>query len=520
MRPGFKYGQLNIPAVRSSFICLVLLLAVSFCCFFSPAALAEEAAKPEQIILTWTLDPVTSQTITWLTPDNAPARVQYLRVDEFAGSFNAAQEVDAGCSAFDSVNYRFTVNITGLLPDTEYVYRVGSEEAWSNPLFFTTAAGTQEFSFLYMGDVQSGYAGWGSTLDAVYQDYPQIKFALLGGDLTDNGSDEEEWGQFLDAATGLFSRIPVMPAMGNHDGSMYLNFFALPDNGPEGFKQEFYSFDYGNAHFVVLNSGNNTDEGVKQWLQDDLQGTTKQWKFVMFHIPAYPATYDYKEIDQSIRANWVPILEQHRVDMVFVGHQHQYMRTHPIYQGEVQSEPNYGIVYVMGNAGSKTYAGGGGFTYIAVEQTGSNYQVIDIEGSVLTLTSKQSTGELIESYTINKEPTTEPGPVYTLSPQPDPTYTAGTTQDGINTMTVNAGVTGFKYFTVNIAPVLSHSGNETVVFVHLRNGSQLGLNATRADFDQVNIAQTGFNVQQGDVIKAFIVNNLTNAVDINPVVFQ
>ncbi len=87
-------------------------------------------------------------------------------------------------------------------------------------------------------------------------------------------------------------------------------------------------------------------------------------------------------------------------------------------------------------------------------------------------------------------------------------------------MTVNSGVTGFKYFTVNIAPVISHSGNETVVFAHFRNGSQLAINATRADFDQVETAQAGFNVQSGDVIKAYIVDNLTNAIDVNPIIFQ
>ncbi|TEB08063.1 Alkaline phosphatase precursor [Pelotomaculum schinkii] len=520
MSPGFGYSQRNM-AVRSKIMCPVLMvLAVFFCWFLSPVALAEESAAPEQIILTWTLDPAASQTITWLTPDNSPARVQYISADEFAGNFDAAQEMNAECSAFDSTHYRFKVNITGLTPETKYVYQVGREEAWSGPLSFTTASDTQEFSFLYMGDVQSGYAEWGSTLDAVYQSYPQIKFALLGGDLTDNDSDEEEWGQFLAAATVLFSRIPVMPAMGNHDGDMYLDFFALPDNGPEGLKQEFYSFDYGNAHFVVLNSNKNTDEGAKQWLQNDLQGTTKKWKFVVFHIPAYPATYDYKGIDKSIRANWVPVLEQNRVDMVFVGHQHEYMRTHPIYQEEVQTEPSYGIVYVMGNAGSKTYGGGGEFPYIAVEQTGSNYQVIDIEGDVLTLTSEQSTGELIERYMINKGDITEPGPVYRLSSQPDPAYTAGTTPDGINTMTVDDGVTGFKYFAVSITPVISHSGNETVVFTHFRNGSQLALNATRADFDQVEIAQAGFNVQPGDVIKVYIVDNLTNDTGVNPVILQ
>ncbi|MDD3652588.1 MAG: metallophosphoesterase family protein [Desulfotomaculaceae bacterium] len=520
MRPGFDYSKRKITAAESIFCFIFLLLTVLYCWFFSPVALAEESAKPEQIILTWTMDPATSQTITWLTPTNSPARVEYLIADEFIGNFDSAQQVDAGCSAFDSSNYRFTVNITGLTPATKYVYRVGREGAWSAPLSFTTAAATQDFSFLYFGDVQSGYSDWGSTLDSVEQAYPQIKFALLGGDLTDNGSDENEWGQFLDAATGVFSQIPVMPAMGNHDGTMYQKFFALPDNGPAGFKQTFYSFDYGDAHFVILNSSNNTDERVKQWLAHDLQNTTKVWKFVVFHIPAYPATYDYKGIDQSIRANWVPIFEQHKVDMVFVGHQHLYMRTHPIYQGEVQTEPAYGIVYVMGNAGSKTYAGGGGFPYIAREQTGSNYQVIDIEDNVLTLTSKQSTGELIEIYTINKSGSTDPRPVYSLSPQPDPSYAAGTTQNGINTMTVNAGMVGLKYFACSVTPVIPHSGNETLVFTHLRNGSQLGLNATRADFDQVSMAQAGFNVQQGDVIRAYIVDAMTNAVDVNPVILQ
>ncbi|TEB08065.1 Regulator of chromosome condensation (RCC1) repeat protein [Pelotomaculum schinkii] len=118
------------------------------------------------------------------------------------------------------------------------------------------------------------------------------------------------------------------------------------------------------------------------------------------------------------------------------------------------------------------------------------------------------------------EETSGPNPVYTVTPEADDAYTAGTTQEGINTMTVNDGVTGFKYFTVNIAPVVSHSGNETVIFTHFRNGSQLGLNATRADFDQVEIAQAGFNVQSGDVIKAYIVDNLTNAIDLNPIILQ
>ncbi|MGS0746303.1 fibronectin type III domain-containing protein [Syntrophomonas erecta subsp. sporosyntropha] len=520
MKLGWGYHHRKIPFLGST-IGLVFLLVVAFCCVFSPFVLAEEFSQPEKIILTWTKDPAISQTITWLMTNDEPAQVQYIMADEFNGNFDSAQEVDVNGTTFGSVYYHYTVNLNGLAPDTKYIYRVGNEGVWSDTLSFTTAADTDNFSFLYLGDVQDGYTQWGNMLDALYQDYPQIKFSLLGGDLTDNSYDENEWGQFLDAASGVFSRMPMMPTMGNHDGGMYLKFFALPTNGPDGLQPEFYSFDYGNAHFVVLNSSNNTNEAAKRWLQEDLQSTTKKWKFAVFHHPAYPAFNDYKGIDKSICENWVPILEQNQVDMVFVGHQHVYMRTHPIYQGDAQTDSaEYGIVYVMGNAGSKAYAGGGDFPYIARVETGSNYQVININGDLLTLTAKKANGELIESYTINKTPIQPETPQYNIIPEEDAIYIIGATPDGIKTMTLNGNQAGFKYFTVGIEPVKAHEGEETLVFTHIGNDFQLELTAAVADFDVVNTAKAGFNVNPGDVIKVFIVDQLSNAVDHNPVVLQ
>lgn len=416
-------NKVNKTSLAGRIISLVfLLLAISLCTNFSSPAFAEDLTKPEQIILTWTSDPATSQTITWLMSNDSPAKVQYIKANEFSGSFDSAQSVGAIGSVFDSVYYRYTVNLTGLNPDTKYVYRVGSDEVFSDTLSFTTAADTDSFTFLYMGDVQAGYAEWGEMLNHIINTDPSIKFSLLGGDLTDKGNDPDEWSQFLDAAKNMFAHIPVMPTLGNHDGYMYLKFFVLPTNGPAGLQQEFYSFDYGNAHFAVLNSNNNTNEVAKQWLREDLQNTTKKWKFVVFHHPAYQAFDDNKTIDDSIRANWIPILEQYGVDMVFVGHQHLYMRTHPIYQGEVQTDSEaYGIVYVMGNAGSKFYTGGQDYPYIAMEETGSNYQIININGDKLVLTAKKANGELIESYTLYKKGV----PVKLTSPTPDKEFVAG-----------------------------------------------------------------------------------------------
>lgn len=521
MTSGFGFNRLKASkACRISCLIVFVLTLVCFC--FAPAVvLAEGIAAPEEIILTWSENPATTQTITWLTPVDHANIVQYIEAAGYNGDFSAARQADAVTASFaDSNNYRCTATLSGLQPDTQYMYRVGSDGSWSEVLSFKTSADTEAFSFLYLGDVQEGYAEWECMLEKVYDENPHIKFALLGGDLTNDDDDYIEWEEFLGAATGLFSKIPIMPAKGNHDGELFFEFFTLPDVGPyEVVGNRFYSFDYGDAHFVVLDTSNVINNTVKQWLRQDLQNTAQKWKFAVFHHPAYQSFDDNKTIDDALREHWVPILEQNQVDMVFVGHQHVYMRTHPIFEGKVAAN-SYGIVYVMGNSGSKFYSAGSGFPYIATEETGSNYQLIELKDDVLTLTSRKADGELIESYTLTKGPF-EPDPHYQVTAdEADMDYIPGLTPEGIYTMTVKTGISGFKYLRVVITCQAAHDGEETVVFSHLRNGRQLQVNSTRADFDQVDTAQAGFNVETGDVIKIYVVDELTNADNHNPVILQ
>jgi len=497
----------------------VFLFALVSLCFFPTIAWAEEATG-EQIILTWSQDPDTSQTITWLSPNSDANKLQYINSEEYTGDFETAIQVEAAGSQFAaSSQYRYSIVLTDLDPDTRYFYRIGSEENWSAVKSFKTASEAEDFSFLYLGDVQEGHAGWGNMLDRVYDENPQIKFALLGGDLTNDENDFTEWGEFLGAATEVFSQIPVMPAKGNHDGELFYGFFVLPENGPQDISDIFYSFDYGDAHFVVLDTSNVITDTVKQWLQHDLHNTDKKWKFAVFHHPPYQNFDDKKTNDDALREHWVPIFEQNHVDMVFVGHQHVYMRTHPIYQDEIMDN-SYGIIYVMGNSGSKFYSTGQGFPYIAKEESGSNYQVIQLEDDVLTLTSRKADGEIIETYILNKDWFEEQDPHYQINDEGDTDFTPGVTTEGIFTLTAKSGVWGFKNFVVLVTTLASHDGEETIVFAHFRNGSQLQINSTRADFDQVTTAQAGFNVAAGDVIKIYVVDELTNADDHNPVILQ
>ncbi|MDD2442873.1 MAG: S-layer homology domain-containing protein [Desulfotomaculaceae bacterium] len=406
--------------IRKLIACLAVLAALSVL----PGTANPDPAPPVKgPLLTWSGDPETTQAITWLMPGTCDlARVQYLKEDEFTGSFAEAGEVMVtgrtfGASGYDNL---FSTNLTGLEPGTRYIYRVGDGNDWSRENIFTTAIDSTCFHFLYLGDIHAGYdAGWdsrwGDLLASAYTSYPGLMFSLQGGDVTDQ-DNETGYRQLISAAAELFSRIPFMPAMGNHDNSFFLNFFDLPRNGPASLEKECYSFNYGNAHFVVLNSACNTSATVAEWLRQDLQNSHAKWKFVVFHHPAYYAFADGKtSIYESVQSNWVPILEQYGVDLAFIGHQHVYMRTKPLRDGQIQPD-GQGVVYVMGVAGTKLYNAGPGYDYVAKEVAGvSNYQVVSIDGDLLTLTSIQAGGQVIDTYQIDKKIADAPAPVWAES---------------------------------------------------------------------------------------------------------
>ena len=107
---------------------------------------------------------------------------------------------------------------------------------------------------------------------------------------------------------------------------------------------------------------------------------------------------------------------------------------------------------------------------------------------------------------------------YLIFPVASSNYTAGTADGGLPVMTVNAGITGYRNFFVTIRPEAGHAGLETLLFVQMRGGKQIGLASVTADFDSITQGCSGFNVKPGDVIKAYVVDGLSSDPEVNPAV--
>jgi hypothetical protein len=310
----------------------------------------------------------------------------------------------------DPVNSRHTATLTGLAPETAYVYSVGDvwSGTWSELREFTTApAGERPFSFVYLGDAQNGLERWGSVVRKARRRHPEAAFYLLAGDLVNRGQQRQEWDVFFREAQDVYDTRPLVPAPGNHDydeGSpeLYLRLFDLPENGPVSIGPErAYALRYGGALFLMLDS-NQPPETQAGWIEEQLADTDATWKFACFHHPVYSSspTRDNPEI----REVWGPLFDEYHVDMVFQGHDHGYLRTHPMKAERVAESPGEGTIYVVSMSGTKKYDQGD-FDYAAkaVKDT-PTYQVIDIltTGHRLAYRAYDVDGNLIDEVVIEK----------------------------------------------------------------------------------------------------------------------
>lgn len=349
---------------------------------------------------------------------------------------------------------RHVARINGLESSTKYYYRVdpvNSNEIGDEDTYFYTAppqgapapirvwalgdSGNVNEESLEMRDSYYGYSNRHTDV-----------CLMLGDNAYPNGTDSE----YHEAVFKMFARqlrkTPLWPAYGNHEAlcedcvsanqlGPFFSLFKTPMLGEAGgmssLRRDFYSFDYGNVHFVCLNSHDGSDSHMLNWLREDLEQCHSTWLIAYWHHPPY--TKGFHDSDSSpqlvyMRNHVLPMLESFGVDLVLTGHNHAYERSYFMHghygtsgtlrsemiidngDGSANSDGAYtkevgrrpGAVYVAAGCASEIKRGTLDHSAMAVSLSTIGSLVIDIYGDILDVRFLGQHGEIHDSFQIEK----------------------------------------------------------------------------------------------------------------------
>lgn len=382
-----------------------------------------DASNIRQVI---TKDSTTSRTIMWqsqFSEDNAV--VEYRRKDS-----EDIWAVPAGNEAFtddDTTTYIHTAVLTDLTPGTAYEYRMGYEKKRSDWMPLQTAQGNTFKALIFPDSQSSDYSAWAATKDPAWQANPDAHFFINMGDLVDNGQDHYQWNAWFDVVADMASQIPIAPVMGNHETYnrdwkvrmpvAYLHVFSLPKLENPDYQNQFYSFDYGDVHFIVLNT-QITEMAQFQphllademdWFRQDMSRTHKKWKVVLMHKD--PLQYGFANRPEPREEgfspegkDWMPLFDEYGVDVVLSAHLHTYRDRGHI--ADFKRNPQGPLYIITGVAGNVQYPGlwkqHALDEYVAPQPESDNYLVMEATDDTLSFSSYLPSGELLHTSTVQK----------------------------------------------------------------------------------------------------------------------
>jgi hypothetical protein len=357
------------------------------------------APDPFHVHLSWADDPATTMALVWRTDgDTLATQVRYGR-DTTYGSTSDGASFFVGV---DGTNGRVhEAHLCDLEPGTTYHYSVGGEGHWSVDATFTTAPPKGEaapFRFAIAGDSRDDQATWALVLDAMEAHAPD--FYLFSGDAVDLGVNMDEWDAWFEAGEGHLDHRPLVFAHGNHEFQVQ-NYYALmaqPGN------EQWFSLDYADAHFVVLNDTVATAgdrELQAAWMEADLAATAAKWKFALHHMPAYSSCTTHGS-NLDLQDLWSPVEEAGGVVIDFAGHNHNYERSVPLRDG-VQTTAELGTTYVVAaGAGAVLYGNDRSNPFTEAAAVTENFVVVDVANGTLTLTAYDLGGNVLDTFVTTR----------------------------------------------------------------------------------------------------------------------
>ncbi len=359
--------------------------------------------QPDQVVLTWSDNPATSQSIQWRTDTSlTEAHVNYWETDSDESDSRTASA--SSIPIRDSYIYNepvvnhWEVNISELTPQTKYNYQIICGNEKSAVYTFKTAPDKAvPFKFIFIGDTHNS-AIVEQVMEKAYDDCPDAAFVVHSGDHVNTGLFRNQWDEYFYYMRNVLPYVSFVPALGNHDSQdglppdLFKQLFMLPGD------ERNYTFAYSNARFFVLDSTGDTDS-IAQWLEQELEKTTEPWRIAITHFPPYWKDDSYPKI----REKWSSLFGKYGVSLVLTGHVHQYFRSYPIFEDEPRKSDEKGTIYVTSVAvGSREMEESSvKFNKLHVN-TGALYQIIEIDNNQIYFVSKDLSGGIIDEFRISK----------------------------------------------------------------------------------------------------------------------
>ena len=307
--------------------------------------------------------------ILWATTSPGQGLVQYQAGHEQLWRVVPAtsQHYDGARTQLDREFYQHEALLEDLTPGTHYRYNVLHNDtvlADGVPLKALEDGKDASVRFIVFGDSGTEHETPRAVRDAIASrdarglpNYPHDFIVGVGDIAYYNGSYVEFDQRFFDqlSAKGdrgdgqysiLVSR-PFFPVLGNHEYAQkensipegFLQSFSnpVPDDIQPGNEERYYSFDSGDAHFVVIDSmkfrGQPTAalDAMLAWLERDLTRTMKKWRVVFYHHAIYThgphGTYGDIGLNRRMRQRLAPIMQKYGVQLAINGHDHLYERS-------------------------------------------------------------------------------------------------------------------------------------------------------------------------------------------------
>ena len=357
--------------------------------------------------------------VMWSTSSGGSPSLVYSRQPDLREGV-AVQGSTTGLSVvatgLDEPLFVHRADIGGLAAGARYYYRTFIDDRES-PAIGTAAATFQAppasggFRFLVFGDSGTG-SDEQKQVAARMAAEQNVSLVVHTGDVVyDWGSYPHYQQKYFDIYRTQLLRVPFALCLGNHDvqedlGRSCVTLNAFPRVTPPPPWGAYYSFDWGDVHFVCLESnffGRVEAEPMYEWFDEDLARTKKTWKVVFFHHPPYDALRGEEINSRAARDRVVPLLDKHEVNLVLCGHHHGYVRMHPLSRG-TRVEPARGVAYLTTGGGGAGIHGEAAMELAAVTRSVHHHLRVDVQPGRIEVRAIAANGTEFDRLVVARPP--------------------------------------------------------------------------------------------------------------------